>query len=40
MDIYPGLDQTLHGLMRRYRERVPDVAIEIVVPRKQEPTGC
>ena len=25
MDIYPGLDQTLHGLMRRYRERVPDV---------------
>ena len=25
MDICPGLDQTLHGLMRRYRERVPDV---------------
>ena len=25
MDNCPGLDQTLHGLMRRYRERVPDV---------------
>ena len=25
MSICPGLDQTLHGLMRRYRERVPDV---------------
>ncbi len=25
MGICPGLDQTLHGLMRRYRERVPDV---------------
>ena len=25
MNALPGLDQTLHGLMSRYRQRVPDV---------------
>ena len=25
MSVCPGLNQTLHGLMSRYRQRVPDV---------------